>query len=225
MNRKAKALDKETIMKRSKQFIASILLFSFLILCVSAASYQAPGNTHISAAKAVKAQKRTVKLSKKQSVKKKKKKKKKTAYQKFKPIKVCRWTKKQQWRIKKICKKYHISFEMCIAQAYQESHWNQKAIGDGGLACGAWQIHPSAWNDELSRWGYSRSSMFNLYKACDAYCKIMKAHFKRRDDVQFALMAWRWGGAAGMVKLNSSGPDTYARQIISRSKRYEKRLK
>lgn len=153
----------------------------------------------------------------------KKKKKKKTAYQKFKKIKACPWSKKKQWMVYKICRRYDISFEMCIAQAYQESRFHIKAIGDKGLACGGWQIHPSTWDNELARWGYSRQSMFDLKKACIAYCRIMRSHFKKYDDVEFALMAWRWGGYDGMVKLNRYGPDVYARQIIKRTGKYEKR--
>lgn len=149
--------------------------------------------------------------------------KKKNAYKKFKKIKSCRWSKNKQWNIYKICKKYNISFEMCISQAYQESTWNEKASGDNGLAYGAWQIHPSAWKHELARWGYSYNDMYNLYNACNVYCKIMVSHFRKYDNVYFALMAWRWGGNDGMRRLKNYGEDLYSTSIVSRAKKYEDR--
>ena len=131
----------------------------------------------------------------------------------FESIEDCRWSKDKQKKVKEICDKYSISFEMCIAQAFIESSWNEKATGDNGEAYGAWQIHPAVWADELARWGYSWSDMYNLEKACDVYCRIMKSHLKRYDNLYFALMAWRWGGDEAMEKLKN-GPDNYALKIV-----------
>ena len=55
--------------------------------------------------------------------------------------------------------------------------------------------------------------MYNLEKACDVYCRIMKSHLKRYDNLYFALMAWRWGGDEAMEKLKN-GPDNYALKIV-----------
>lgn len=142
----------------------------------------------------------------------------------FVPIKECTWSKRTQYRLSKICEKYNISFEMAIAQAYQESRFNEKAVGDGGLAYGAWQIHPSTWRKELARWGYSWNDMYDVEKACEAYCKIMVSHFEKWDNIYFTLMAWRWGGDDGREKLERNGPDAYSCGIEERAEYYENRL-
>lgn len=131
----------------------------------------------------------------------------------FKIIRDCKWSKDEQKKVKKICEKYGIPFEICIAQAFVESSWNEKAEGDNGKAYGAWQIHPTVWKVELKKWGYSWDDMYDLEKACDVYCRIMKSHFMRYDNLYFALMAWRWGGDEAMEKLKN-GPDNYALKIV-----------
>ena len=139
----------------------------------------------------------------------------------FIPIQECPWSLEEQKSIHKICKKYHISFELCIAQAKQESSWDEKASGDNGKAYGAWQIHPAVWSDELKRWGYTWNDMYQVEKACDAYCRIMKAHIKK-NNIRFALMAWRWGGDEAANKLKNGVIDKYTNQILKRASLYEK---
>lgn len=141
----------------------------------------------------------------------------------FNPIKECTWSKSTQKRLYDICEEWNICFEMCISQAFTESRWNSNAVGDGGLAYGAWQIHPSTWSDELERWGMTANDMYDLDKACEAYCRIMRSHFERYDNIYFALMAWRWGGDDGFEKLVTNGADAYATEVARRSEKYEKR--
>lgn len=141
----------------------------------------------------------------------------------FKKIKECKWSRETQKKIKNICDKYNISFELCMAMAYEESSFQSSVAGDKGEAYGAWQIHPSVWNEELKRWGYTWNDMYDLEKSCDVYCRIMKSHFKKSDDVYFAIMAWNGGGDYARQMLDSGNVSDYAKNIVKRTMKYERR--
>lgn len=142
---------------------------------------------------------------------------------KFIPIDECLWNKREQKLIWKICYEEKYSFELCIAQAKLESSWEKKAIGDGGKAKGAWQIHPMVWIDVIQRLGYEEKDMFQLEKACRTYIYIMKSHFQKFDDVEFALLAWRWGGDRAMDMIDCGEYSDYSADIIRLAQKYERR--
>lgn len=141
----------------------------------------------------------------------------------FKKIKECKWSKETQKKIKSICDKYNISFELCMAMAYEESSFKSYDTGDKGKAYGAWQIHPSVWREELRRWGYTWNDMYDIEKSCDVYCRIMKSHFQKSDDVYFAVMAWNGGGDYARQMLDSGNVSDYSKNIVKRAMKYERR--
>ncbi len=141
----------------------------------------------------------------------------------FKPIKSCRWTRKQQKAIWRICRRESYGFELTVAQAKLESTWRTKAVGDGGQAYGAWQIHPAVWQEVIHKLGYIESDMLRLKPACEVYTHIMQAHAKKWDNLDFALRAWRWGGGEALEMVDRGETSEYASKIIKLAKKYERR--
>ena len=141
----------------------------------------------------------------------------------FTPIRDCPWSKKLQKKIKKICRKYSISFELIMSMAYTESRFNKTAVGDEGEAYGAWQIHPDVWRAVIHKLGYKNSDMLRAVPAAEVTCYIMRAHFKAWDDVYYALMAWNGGGAYAFKKRNAGQITSYAAETEQRRYLYEQR--
>ena len=141
----------------------------------------------------------------------------------FIPIKDCPWSTKLQKKIKKICKKYSISFELIMSMAYTESRFNKAAVGDEGEALGAWQIHPSVWMNVIHKLGYSKEDMLRAAPAAEVTCYIMRAHFEKWDDVYYALMAWNGGGVYAYKKRMAGEITSYAAETEQRRFIYEQR--
>lgn len=139
----------------------------------------------------------------------------------FVPVPECDWSIETQKEVKEICEKYKISFPLIMAMAYEESRFDQAAVGDGGQAIGAWQIHPSVWKDVIEKLGYSPADMKKILPAAEVTCYIMQSHFKKRNDVYFALMAWNGGGDYADEKLRAGEISRYALRIEERSRSYE----
>lgn len=141
----------------------------------------------------------------------------------FNKIQDCPWSQKTQRDIFYICHKRNISFELCIAQAKRESNWNARALGDDGQAYGAWQIHPAVWQSVIRKMGYTWDDMFNQVKAADVYTYIMRSHFQRYDDVEFALLAWRWGGNDALQIISTGINSSYVNEILKNTQKFERR--
>lgn len=142
---------------------------------------------------------------------------------KFKAIKDCKWSKKTQKKIKKICDKYNISFELCIAQAKYESDFNPNCNSDNGASYGAWQIQPYQWLNELRKWGYEPDDMYNLLDCCDVYCRIMQSHFEVDEDIEWALMAYNCGSGRAKQLLRQGYVNNYTKRVIATAEKYERR--
>lgn len=147
-----------------------------------------------------------------------------TEIEDFIPIKQCSWSKKQQKKIKSICDKYSISFELCIAQAKVESNWHAKSIGDNGDSKGAWQIQYKHWNKLIRKLGYTENDLFDLYKSCEIYCAIMLSHFEDDEDVYHALMTYNGGKAyADRLYYNKGIVSKYALKVCKYADKYTNR--
>lgn len=149
---------------------------------------------------------------------------KKDKPKKFKKIKGCPWSRSQQKQIKKICNKYNMSFSLIMSMAYTESRFNEKAVGDGGQAYGAWQIHPSTWYQTISKLGYCKNDMLKLLPAAETVCYIMRAHFRNYDNIFFAIMAWNGGSEYAYQMIDNCQVSEYALEIEARADKYEKSL-
>ena len=142
----------------------------------------------------------------------------------FKPVKQCPWTKKQQKKIKAICDKYSISFELCIAQAKVESNWNTKCVYDNGNSKGAWQIQYKHWSKLIKKLGYTENDLFDLYKSCEIYCAIMLSHFEEDEDVYHALMTYNGGKAyADRLYYDKGIVSKYAKKVCKYADKYTNR--
>lgn len=139
----------------------------------------------------------------------------------FIPIPDCEWSIATQKDVNEICEKYKISFPLIMAMAYEESRYDEAAVGDEGQAIGAWQIHPSVWMEVILKLGYSPEDMKKILPAAEVTCHIMQAHFKKRNDVYFALMAWNGGGDYAEEKMRIGEISRYALRIEERSRSYE----
>lgn len=83
-----------------------------------------------------------------------------------------------------------------------ESGMNHQAVGDGGAARGAWQLHKAAWADSGKRlglkfnWAYAHDATIGR-KYAKAYVEIVVESLKKRlgrDPVpQEVYAAWRLG--------------------------------
>lgn len=60
-------------------------------------------------------------------------------------------TYRMQKQVKKLCKKYQISYELTLAIIKTESEFDINAVGDGGQAIGPCQIWPKWWQDTADR--------------------------------------------------------------------------
>lgn len=143
--------------------------------------------------------------------------------EKFKAIKNCPWSKATQKKIANICNKKSISFELLMSMAYTESRYNETAVGDGGKAYGAWQIHPTVWGAVINDLGYDNVDMYKVIPAATVTAHIMRAHFEQYDDIEYAVMAWNGGGRYSFSMIDAGRTSQYAREIIDRTSRYEKR--
>ena len=140
----------------------------------------------------------------------------------FKGISKCPWSIKTQKEINKWCEKYNVSFHLIMSMAYQESHFDEKAIGDNGKAYGAWQIHPDIWDGVIKKFDYSWNDMFDPVKAGRVCAYIMKAHFENYDDPEFATMAWNGGSTYAFRKIDAGEVSEYATEVLNRSEKWER---
>ncbi len=140
----------------------------------------------------------------------------------FKGISKCPWSIEVQREINKWCEKYNVSFHLIMSMAYQESHFDEKAIGDNGKAYGAWQIHPDIWDGVIRKFDYSWNDMFDPVKAGRVCAYIMKAHFENYDDPEFATMAWNGGSTYAFRKIDAGEVSEYATEVLKRSEKWER---
>lgn len=145
---------------------------------------------------------------------------KKTDKQKY--IRNCPWSKKIQKRIKRLCERRGVDFHLVMSMAYTESRFNGQAIGDGGQAFGAWQIHPAEWKEEIARFGYDAEDMLDVAKQAHVLTYLMQAHLDRFDgDERAALMAWNGSGDYASAMMQKGVVSSYAKEILSRKKKYK----
>lgn len=138
-------------------------------------------------------------------------------------VKGCDWSSETLKRVKRICERRGLSFNLAMAMAFTESRFDGKDIGDNGLAYGAWQIHPNEWMEEISRFGYDKSDMLDVCKQAHVLAYLMQAHLDKFDgDERGALMAWNGGSEYAAEMLENGKVSEYAKEILINKERIMK---
>lgn len=79
----------------------------------------------------------------------------------------------------------------------KESAGNPLAIGDGGKAHGATQIHPDTWGDILERYGFDYTSYFDLEQSMRMSLVVLHYLTKRCGSPKRAMYAYASGVCEG----------------------------
>lgn len=139
----------------------------------------------------------------------------------FEKINACKWPTSVQKKIAAICKEEKISFPLLMALSWEESTFRLNVTNNNEESVGPFQIQPK-WNKStMDKFGYERNDLFDAVKSARVAAHILRAHFKKYDDVKFVLMAYNGGGEYAMRNIENGITSRYAKEILEKASEFE----
>lgn len=120
-----------------------------------------------------------------------------------------------------LCKQYELQYEIMVAMAETESHFEPEAVGQAG-ELGMWQIKSSTAKEAEKELG-RRLNLFKPEDNAEAAAVLMGKYLKKYGTVEAALMAYNMG-ESGARKSWEEGikSSQYTDIVLKRAAGYKK---